>query len=186
MAIARKAPKAAAPKAAAPKGPAPKAPAAGKSRTAEASAPALQPTIDEAPGAALALAEDVQEQVRRLAEQNAEQTRLIYERLKTATESATGSLESSYAAASKGFGELNLKAIEAFRANADASFEYVKAMLAIKSVSEAVSLHGQHSRLQFEALSAQAKDLSSLAQKVAAETVEPIKSTLARSMQAPS
>jgi hypothetical protein len=40
--------------------------------------------------------------------------------------------------------------------------------------------------VQFETLSAQAKDLSSLAQRVAAETVEPIKKGLTKGLQSSS
>jgi hypothetical protein len=43
-----------------------------------------------------------------------------------------------------------------------------------------IELSSAHARKQFEALTEQSKELSALAQKVATETVEPIKSGMNR------
>ena len=48
-------------------------------------------------------------------------------------------------------------------------------MLTAKSLSEVVELSTSHARKQFETLTAQSKELTALAQKVAAETAEPLK-----------
>ncbi|MDB5651817.1 MAG: hypothetical protein JWL62_3337, partial [Hyphomicrobiales bacterium] len=129
MAIARKPSKPAAP--AARKSP----PAAIAATPVTVEVTAVTPTVQEPMDAALEKSEELQEQVQQAAEKGTEQTRLVYERLKTATEEATGSLETSYAAASKGLSEFNMKAIEAFRTNSDATFEFMKALLASKSLS---------------------------------------------------
>ncbi|MDB5508697.1 MAG: phasin [Hyphomicrobiales bacterium] len=177
------------PKAVAPKAEAPK-PLVAKAPAAKAAPDLLDkiqiPSFSEAPEALAGAADDIKEQVRLVAEQNAEQTRQLYERLKEATEQAKGSFETSYSAASRGLGEFQLKAMEALKANAEANLEFVRAMWGIRSLSEAVALQGQHARVQFETLSAQAKDLSSLAQRVAAETVEPIKTGLTKGLQSSS
>jgi hypothetical protein len=47
--------------------------------------------------------------------------------------------------------------------------------MTVKSLSEAVELSTAHARKQFDALTAQSKELTALAQKVANETTEPIK-----------
>ena len=47
--------------------------------------------------------------------------------------------------------------------------------MTVKTVSEVVEMSTAHARQQFDVVSAQAKDLSSLAQKVATDTAEPIK-----------
>src|SRR6516165_3169402 len=47
-------------------------------------------------------------------------------------------------------------------------------------LSEVIELSSAHARKQFEALTEQSKELSALAQKVATETVEPIKSGMNR------
>jgi len=50
----------------------------------------------------------------------------------------------------------------------------------VKSLSEAVELSTAHARRQFEAVTTQAKELSALAQKVTAETTEPVKESLTK------
>ena len=53
----------------------------------------------------------------------------------------------------------------------------------MKSPSELVELATAHSRTQFETLSAQGKELAALAQKVATDTAEPIKSGVSKAMK---
>jgi hypothetical protein len=60
--------------------------------------------------------------------------------------------------------------------NTNAAFDYAGELLAAKTLSEVIELSSTHARKQFEALTAQSKDLGALAQKVATETAEPIKS----------
>jgi hypothetical protein len=48
-------------------------------------------------------------------------------------------------------------------------------LLAVKSYSEAVELSSRYVRQQFDVMTAQAKDLVETAQKVAAETTEPMR-----------
>jgi hypothetical protein len=47
--------------------------------------------------------------------------------------------------------------------------------LTVKSLAEAIELSSAHTRKQFEAVTAQTKDLAALAQKVTSEAVEPVK-----------
>ena len=54
-------------------------------------------------------------------------------------------------------------------------FDFYGELLTVKSVSDVVELTTTHSRKQFDTVSAQVKELSALAQKVAAELVEPLK-----------
>ena len=56
-------------------------------------------------------------------------------------------------------------------------------MFGVKSPSELVELATAHSRTQFETLSAQGKELAGLAQKVATDTAEPIKSGVSKAMK---
>lgn len=112
---------------------------------------------------------------REFAEKGATQVKDNWEKMKAATEEATDLLEDSYATASKGAAEYGLKMIETARVNANAYFDFATAFMTVKSLSEAVELTSAHSRKQFETLTAQAKELTALAQKVAAETAEPIK-----------
>jgi phasin len=141
--------------------------------------PALQETLD----ATLNKAEEMQEHVRRTAEQSVEKTKVIYEKLKAAAEEATSSVETSLSTISKGVNDINMKALDAIKVNADAQFAFVKALLATKTIAEAITLQGEHAKTQFETMNTQAKELAALIQQVSADSVEPIKATLTKSLQ---
>ena len=66
------------------------------------------------------------------------------------------------------------------KANTTANLDFAQELLSIKSPSEALELWNAHTRKTFETYSAQAKELAELTQKVAAETVEPIKANAAK------
>ncbi|MCC7346559.1 MAG: phasin [Variibacter sp.] len=112
---------------------------------------------------------------RDVAEKGIAQAKQNYERVRAAAEGATDLVETTLTTATKGISEYNLKLIEAMRANVNAHFDFAASLFAVKSPSEAVELSSAHARKQFETLSAQGKELASLAQKVSTETVEPIK-----------
>ena len=113
---------------------------------------------------------------REFAEKGAAQAKDNWDKMKAATEEATDVLEDSYATARKGAADYGLKVIEVTRTNTNAAFDFAAELLAVKSVSEMVELSTAHARKQFDALStAQTKELTTLAQKVATETAEPIK-----------
>jgi phasin len=113
---------------------------------------------------------------REIAEKSVSQAKDNWEKMKAATEEATDVLETSYASASKGAADYGLKVIELARTNTNSAFDFASQLLATKSLSEFVELSTSHARQQFEMATAQAKELTSLAQKVTNEAVEPIKS----------
>src|SRR5262252_2788231 len=112
---------------------------------------------------------------REFAERGVAQAKDTYEKMKAAAEEATDVLESTYSTATKGCSDYGLKVIEVSRANTNAAFDFAGEIMAAKTLSEVVELTSAHARKQFEALTAQSKELSALAQKVATETAEPIK-----------
>jgi phasin len=126
---------------------------------------------------------EMPEMVREFAEKSVQQAKDAYARIKSAAEESTDLLEDTYTSATKGATEFNLKALEALRANVNASFDYTSELFASKTLADAVELSASHMRKQFESLSAQAKTLSTLAQKVAAETAEPIKASMSKTMK---
>ena len=71
--------------------------------------------------------------------------------------------------------DYNLKLIEIVRTNTRAAFDYVHELLGVKSPSEFIELSTAHMRKQFDIVSAQNKELYALAQEIAAEAAEPIK-----------
>src|SRR6266700_5362647 len=120
---------------------------------------------------------------REIAEKSVAQAKETYERVKAAAEEATDLLEDTYTTAAKGAADYNLKIIEAARANTNAAFDYARELLDVKSVSEVVELSTAHARKQFEAVSEQSKELAALAQKVATETTEPLKSGVTKAFR---
>jgi len=121
--------------------------------------------------------------VREVAEKSVKNARDAYEKIKSAAEETTDLLEDTYTTASKGVAEYNAAALESLRANVNATFDYLTALLGTKNVSEALELSTSHLRKQFDVLSAQAKELSDIAQKVATETVEPIKASVEKNLK---
>jgi phasin len=119
-----------------------------------------------------------------LAEPGADKSKIVFEKLKAVAEEATTSVETSLSTISKGVSEIHLKTLDVFKVNSDAQFAFVKALLATKSISEAITLQGEHAKTSFATLNTQAKELAALIQQVSADSVEPIKATLAKNMQA--
>jgi phasin len=120
---------------------------------------------------------------REFAEKSVSQCKDNWEKMKAVTEEATDVIEGSYATATKGFADYGLKLIEAARANSNAQFDYASKLMGVKSLSEVVELSTAHLRSQFEALTAQAKELSALAQKVTTETAEPLKESFSHAFK---
>ena len=126
---------------------------------------------------------EMPEAFRDMAEKGVQQVKDAYARIKSAAEEATDLAEDTYATATKGAAEFNLKALEALRVNMNAAFDYTREFLGAKTPAEALELSTSHLRKQFEALAAQTKDLSALAQKVATQTAEPIKAGVSKSFK---
>ena len=120
---------------------------------------------------------------REFAEKGVAQTKDAYEKIKSVAEQNTAMLETVYSTASKGSTEYGLKVIDVARANTNAYFDFVGSLFGVKSPSELVELTTAHSRAQFETVTAQGKELAALAQKVATETAEPIKSGVEKAMK---
>ena len=113
---------------------------------------------------------------REFAERGVAQAKDTYEKMKAAAEEATDVLETTYSTATKGASDYGLKVIEAARVNTNAAFDFAGEVHGREdAVGSHRTLHA-HARKQFEALTAQSKELGALAQKVATETAEPIKS----------
>jgi phasin len=113
---------------------------------------------------------------REFAERGVAQAKDTYEKMKAAAEEATDVLETTYSTATKGASDYGLKMIELARSNTNAAFDFAGEVMAAKTLSEVVELTSAHARKQFETLSEQSKELGALAQKVATETAEPMKS----------
>lgn len=115
---------------------------------------------------------------REIAEKGLATAKGNYEKLKSAAEEATDTLEDTYATATKGCSDYGLKVIESARVNSNAAFDLFGELLSAKSYSEVVELSTAYMRSHFDTVSAQSKDLAECAQKVTADTVAPIKEGL--------
>jgi phasin len=118
---------------------------------------------------------EVPEQMRAFAEKGVSQARDSYAKFKDVAESHNGTMEAVFTTASKGASEYSAKLIELMKASTSANLDFAQSLFGVKSPSEAMELWTSHARKQFETLTANAKELAELTQRVATETVEPIK-----------
>ena len=112
---------------------------------------------------------EMPEAFREMAEKGVAQAKENYEMIQAAAEEATDLLKSAYTTAGNGTTDYNRKVIEIARTNTNAAFDYAHNLWAVKSPSEFVELSTAHARKQFEAMTAQTKELTELAQKVTTE-----------------
>ena len=123
---------------------------------------------------------EVPEQMRAFAEKGVSQARDSYAKFKAAAETHNGTIEAVFTSASKGASAYSAKMLEFFKANTTASLDFAQELFGVKTPAAAIELWTSHTRKQFETLAAQAKELTELGQKVATETVEPIKASAAK------
>ena len=123
---------------------------------------------------------EVPEQVRAFAEKGVSQARDNYAKFKDAAETHNVTIEAVFTSATKGASEYSTKLMEFMKANTTASLDFAQQLLSIKSPAEAMELWTSHTRKQAQVLSAQAKELGELTQKIAAETAEPIKASASK------
>ena len=114
------------------------------------------------------------EAVREIAQQGAAYTKDFYEKSKVATEETNKVLEQTYSTVAKGVAEFNLQWLETARANTNSAFDFAREMIGVKSPSEFLELSAAHARKQFEAFTEQAQQLTSLAQQVTTDAVQPL------------
>ena len=123
---------------------------------------------------------EVPEQVRAFAEKGVSQARDSYAKFKDAAETHNGTIEAVFTTASKGASEYSAKLMEIVKANTTANLDFAQELIGVKSPTEAIELWTAHAKKQFEAFTANTKELATLSQKVAAETVEPIKTSASK------
>jgi phasin family protein len=100
---------------------------------------------------------EVPEQMRAFAEKGVSQARDSYAKFKDVAESHNGTIEAVFA-----------------------TLDFAQELIGVKSPAEALELWTSHTRKQFETFTAYSKELAELSQKVATETVEPIKTSASK------
>src|SRR5690606_8346715 len=110
-------------------------------------------------------AEKATDQIRAFAEKGVEQSKEAYAKLKTGAETAQKALETSFEQAKTVSNEFSLKSIAAARANAEASFAHLEALVAAKSLAEVIELQTAFARKTVETAIDQAKDFQAASTK---------------------
>ena len=139
--------------------------------------------VESAEAQLAAPAEEIQESLRSALEKGVVESRAAFTKAKIAADETANAMEVSFAAAKDGALAINAKAFEALRAHADASFDFLKAAFAVKSLPDLVTLQTEFARKQVETITSQTKDFGALAQKAVADAVEPLKQQAARSFK---
>jgi phasin len=123
---------------------------------------------------------EVPEQMRAFAEKGVSQARDSYAKFKDVAETHNGTIEAVFASANKGASAYSAKLMEMMKSNSTATLDFAQQLIGVKSPSEAMELWTAHAKKQYEAFTAYSKELAELSQKVAAETVEPIKTSASK------
>jgi phasin len=130
-----------------------------------------------------ARAAEVQQSLRSALEKGVVESRAAFAKAKSAADETASAFEVSFTAAKDGAVAINTKAFEAMRVHADASFDFLKSIFAVKSLPDLITLQTEFARKQVETITDQSKDFGALAQKAMADAVEPIKQQVARSFK---
>jgi phasin len=124
----------------------------------------------------------IPEGVRALAEKTLAQTREAYDRSADAFEASVATFERSFDAAGQGAAAFNRKIIDIARRNVSSSFDLAESLADARTFADIVELQAAYWRKQFDALTAQAEEVRALSTKVTADTAEPMKAQMARSV----
>ena len=128
-------------------------------------------------------AEKATDQFRAFAEKGVEQSKEAYAKLRTGAESAQKAVESTFENAKSVAGEMSLKSIAAARANAEAGFAHLEALIGAKSLSELIELQTSFVRKTVETAVEQAKDFQSASSKAAEDVTQPIKDAFEKAIK---
>ncbi|MEP2120669.1 MAG: phasin [Bauldia litoralis] len=117
---------------------------------------------------------DVPAAARDFAEKGISQAREAYAKMKANAEETTDLVEDTYETAREGAFTLGAKALDVAKANSDATFAFAKDMFGAKTFADVIEMQTTFARQQFEATSAQFKDMQETAQKLFAATTKPV------------
>lgn len=121
-----------------------------------------------------------QELFRGFAEQGAAQAKKNIEKMKATSEEISDVLREACSMNVKGAVDYGARVIQISKDNTSANLEFFSQLAETRSLLDIVQLSTARSRKAFEVASAQNRELLELAQKVAIETTEPIKTSFSR------
>jgi phasin len=102
------------------------------------------------------------------------------EKIKAASEEMAEALRETYSSNVRSATDYGLKVIEISNANTASGIDFFARLLGSKSVTDVFTLSAAQANKAFDTASAQNKELGELAQKLAAETGEPIRKHVAK------
>ena len=117
------------------------------------------------------------------AEKSIESARDAFDKTTSSVEEQGAAIEKSFDSATQSAKELNKKALEAAKSNMDAGFNLLSEMMTVKSLSDAVELQTNFVGKQFDALSAQSKDIQETLTKGIQESSAPVKTAAEKAME---
>jgi hypothetical protein len=91
-----------------------------------------------------------------------------------AGEDTTRGMQKSIATTVGNVRDLNVKLIGMARQNAEATFDLAQQLASVEAPSDLTQVWSTHARKQFEMLTEQAKELTSLGQRLASSNMEPL------------
>jgi phasin len=107
------------------------------------------------------------------ADKTAGTARETFEKGSAAAEESARGMERSYSSA-EGIRDFNLRLIEMAQANTMAALDFARELATAQGPSEAMALWSSHARKQFETMTEQTRELTTLGQKVATSSAEPM------------
>ncbi|RWI92609.1 MAG: phasin [Mesorhizobium sp.] len=125
----------------------------------------------------------VTEQVRAVAEQGVEQAKEAFSKLESNAETTQKALESTLEVAKTTRNEVSLKTIAALRANAEAGFAHLEALVAMKSPSEFFELQAAFVNKQIDTSVEQAKTLQAVMLRATEDVSKPIKDAFEKALK---
>jgi phasin len=108
-------------------------------------------------------------------EQALARTREGIEKIKVASEEMTEALRETYSSSARSATDYGLKVFELSNANAASTLDFMMHLCGSKSATDVFTLSAEQTRKAFVAATDQNRELWTLAQKLAAETGEPIR-----------
>ena len=123
------------------------------------------------------------DQIRAFAEKGVEQSKEAYAKLKNGAEETQKVLESTYETAKTVSGDMSLKTLAILRANAEANFSHMEALIGAKTLSEVVELQTSFLRKRVEMAVEQAKELQTVASKAVEDVSKPVKAAFEKAFK---
>ena len=117
--------------------------------------------------------------LRELAKEVMAQTRGNYEQIETAANAMMSVLVSTQSAAAKSVVDYRAWTMKVAHGIVIAAFDFAQNLATAKSVPDVIEYSRAQTRIQFDALAAQTKELTDLAHNVATEMAEPINASIA-------